>query len=314
MLIDKNLVKAIEDEHVKWFVKLAEKKDCSWSKKKPQKRKDYLSNFFKFNSSIPFEKSIRPFLVGDKAQMEILKNKFGKIKGRKASHLLEAFGYNDFKGNRKKKWGIFRFCEQLKVDVCPYCNRQYTFTVKDDGKNYVARPEIDHFYPQHPYPYLSCCLYNFIPSCHICNNTKSSKIKNILYPYDDDFDVLGEFKLLYKKNNLSGSNVGILDVIASKNNIQVKLISNDAKFNNSVSLFHLEELYNMHKIELHDFLERYKNYRYPKLKEIVSLLQNSQIDKKSLEKYILGFPVLNDDEQYPLKKFKKDIKKQLDNS
>lgn len=313
MLIDKNLVKAIEDEHVKWFVKLAEKKDCSWSKKKPQKRKDYLSNFFKFNSSIPFEKSIRPFLVGDKVQIEKLKSKLGKIGGTQATHLLEAFGYKEFKGNRKIKWGVFRFCEALEVDVCPYCKRQYTFTVKDDGKNYVARPEIDHFYPQHPYPYLSCNLYNFIPSCHLCNNTKSSKVKNILYPYDDDFDTLGEFKLYYKKNSLSGSNVGVLDVVASKNNIQIKLVSSDAKFNNTVSLFHLEDLYNMHKIELHDFLERYKNYRYPKLKEIAALLQNSQIDKNTLEKYILGFPVL-DDKEYPLKKFKKDIKKQLDNS
>lgn len=313
MLIDKNLVKAIEDEHVKWFVKLAEKKDCSWSKKKPQKRKDYLSNFFKFNSSIPFEKSIRPFLVGDKVQIEKLKSKLGKIGGTQATHLLEAFGYKEFKGNRKIKWGVFRFCEALEVDVCPYCKRQYTFTVKDDGKNYVARPEIDHFYPQHPYPYLSCNLYNFIPSCHICNNIKSSKVKNILYPYDDDFDTLGEFKLFYRQNSLSGSNVGVLDVVASKDNIQIKIVSSDAKFNNTVSLFHLEDLYNMHKIELHDFLERYKNYRYPKLKEIAALLQNSQIDKNTLEKYILGFPVL-DDKEYPLKKFKKDIKKQLDNS
>jgi hypothetical protein len=35
--------------------------------------------------------------------------------------------------------------KELKVDTCPYCNRQYTFTVDSSKK---TRPQFDHFYPK----------------------------------------------------------------------------------------------------------------------------------------------------------------------
>lgn len=311
MLLDKNLVKAVEDDHVDWFVKLAAKK-CSWAKKTT--REKYLSKILNFSPSKSFKDSIRPYLVGDRAKMCSLKRKLKTKTGKQATKLLEAFGYKEFTEKRKKRWGAFKFCEKIKVNVCPYCNRQYTFTVKNIGNDYVARPEIDHFFPKNIYPYLSCNLYNFIPSCHTCNNIKSSKVRNILYPYEDDFDALGDFKLSYNNNDLTGKKIGTFDVVANRGNIIVKLVSNDKKFKNAASLFHLEDLYNMHEIELYDFLERYKNYQDPKLKEIKSLLKNKHLDQNKLKKYILGFPILDDDKNYPLKKFKKDIKKQLDNS
>lgn len=314
MLIDKNIVKSFENEHIKWFIKLAQKKDCSWTTKRPQKRSIYLSNFFNFPKNKSFEESIKPYIVGDITQIRSLQKKWGKITGQNANRLLEAFGYSEFKDKRKKRWSAFTFCKKLEVDVCPYCNRQYIFTVRDNGKNCITRPEIDHFFPKNIYPYISCNLYNFVPSCHICNNIKSTRNKQILYPYQDDFDKLGSFRLSYKKNVFKGTQIKGLDIIANKDNIHVKLKSSSKKFNQTVSLFHLEELYNMHKIELCDFLERYKNYRYPKIKEISLLLKNRQLNRSILEKYILGFPILDDKKQYPLKKFKKDIKEQLDNS
>lgn len=74
----------------------------------------------------------------------------------------------------------------MDVPVCPYCNRQYTFTLAS-GK---SRPQMDHYYPRDLYPYLAVSLYNLVPCCAVCNTAKGplDTMKDpILYPYDEGF-------------------------------------------------------------------------------------------------------------------------------
>lgn len=52
---------------------------------------------------------------------------------------------SDFRGRNKD------------ITVCPYC----------DG--HLPDVEIDHFYPESKYPYLSCHHLNLVPVCHECN-------------------------------------------------------------------------------------------------------------------------------------------------
>lgn len=54
--------------------------------------------------------------------------------------------------------------------VCPYCNRNY---VNNRGK--ALGSEMDHFYNKKEYPMFAISLYNFIPSCSICNRIKGIK-------------------------------------------------------------------------------------------------------------------------------------------
>jgi hypothetical protein len=81
----------------------------------------------------------------------------------------------------------------------------------------------------------------------------------------------------------------------------------------------------MQKLELADFLDRYRCYRDPKRREILKIFRlnpavkdvdDEQIEifldvmSRELEKQILG--MFNTSKEYPLKKMKEDIKKQLD--
>ncbi len=102
-------------------------------------------------------------------------------------------------GNRKVEYSAYKFVETIDLKTCPYCNRNYTFIVDEESGK--LRPEIDHFYPKSIYPFLSMSFYNLIPSCPICNHTKSSKIKeNLINPYDIKDDEIKELKAEKKKH------------------------------------------------------------------------------------------------------------------
>ncbi|RKI22363.1 hypothetical protein D7V82_18955 [bacterium 1xD8-6] len=131
-----------------------------------------------------FEKMIRAFGILEEGS----ENKVCK----------EIFKYNCL--NYKKKCQMestaYWLQRQLRVKVCPYCNRMYTTTLF--GENRI-RPDFDHFYPQSKYPYLAVSLFNLIPSCSMCNTKKGNTAEmiykkgekenfSIIYPYDESFD------------------------------------------------------------------------------------------------------------------------------
>ena len=62
--------------------------------------------------------------------------------------------------------------DRVGIDVCPYCGRNYVFSVNKRTKtnpNTRVKPQIDHFLPKKQYPYLALNYYNLIPSCTTCN-------------------------------------------------------------------------------------------------------------------------------------------------
>lgn len=341
-----------KDKHLSWFLEQVQKK-CKWNRKIT--RKDFLIQMLKLDKTKDFVDQIKPYLFFDEKEIKkvgncriLLENliakhdaelrgikrankhvpKEGMIKKR-TTHLLEAFGYEDFDGKHVKdnKWDAYKLCEILKIDVCPYCNRLYIFTVRNEKNYCLTRPEIDHFYPKDIYPYLSCNLYNFIPSCHTCNNSKSDKdeAKSMVYPYDEDFGNNGVFRA-----KINGTNIDVNEFFEGKldeNKIKLAIVSNNDKVDKSKKVLHLEEIYNMHRLDLLDFLNRYKNYSDPERKFFAKLFESAinakKIDEsqmnyffdvisKQLEKQILGMHDVPDGKQYPLKKMKEDLKKQLD--
>ena len=192
-----------------------------------------------------------------------------------------------------------------------------------------------------------------IPSCHICNHGKREFGEGILHPYSNGFDkdiIFGaKFHSVIpdKSNLLDASNTQIFfktkgcKLFDSPQNI----CSNCLKARKSIKTFHLEEIYNEHKIELQDLFTRYRNYSKPKIDEITRLIVDAQLDTKKIEdkspqkhfkltkeqkeelvqqvastytkrikRTILGLPLGAGEKQYPLRKFKEDIIEQLDNT
>ena len=76
---------------------------------------------------------------------------------------------------------------RLGIQVCPYCNRHYTFTIEENNNHPTVRPQFDHFLPKSAYPLTALCFFNLIPACAECNKTKGeNRIK--IHPYEDSFD------------------------------------------------------------------------------------------------------------------------------
>lgn len=222
-------------------------------------------------------KSIPRLAIGKPAQLvdfaDYVKNTyrdvFSAIEDKNSTQyknqLLELFCYDNFSkaGGKPKKsltslspkkeidkrtWGAYKFVLSLNLTVCPYCNRQHIGSIftGEDGK---ARGDIDHFYPKSKYPYLSLSLYNMVPSCHVCNSAlKGDEIlSDELNPYTSDLDNVFEFKV----DDPNPENFLLsIDPKAAKEDLCKEL----------TTLFHLETLYQYHKVEVKELLLKREMY------------------------------------------------------
>ncbi|WP_059106080.1 HNH endonuclease [Shouchella shacheensis] len=177
----------------------------------------------------------------------------------------------NFEGFRKGKsgWGAYQLCEELDINVCPYCNRMYTFTVGGQGGN-LTRPELDHYYPISKFPIFALSFFNLIPSCKVCNSSiKKSDYLNIneyLHPYIDSLDPAYTFDFRSKDlKAMEGKN---------KNN-EIFINRNDStnrKSDNFLKKFSIEPIYGHHKEVVPTFIKKHKHYPDSVINELVSLL------------------------------------------
>lgn len=186
------------------------------------------------------ETNIKKLLLADKQQLEGYINKFGKISRNNSKELCEKiFRYDTF-SVRKSAYDILKI---QKVTVCPYCNRQYIFTLE----NHKVRPQFDHYYPKSIYPYLALSIFNLIPSCSICNQAKSSFDTYdcpILYPYEEEFGDEVRFRII-------SNDIKYIHGMTDDFNLYLQMDGADSKKVKKIEQqnkqLHLKELYDKHK-------------------------------------------------------------------
>lgn len=112
--------------------------------------------------------------LGNKAFPETLKNNLKNILNyEKFSEKIHSF-FN-------------KYSNTLKLNICPYCESSYTgfYNTQDKAnpKKILERSiyDLDHFFPKAEYPIFSLSLYNFIPSCQICNSRVKASNKFIKF-------------------------------------------------------------------------------------------------------------------------------------
>lgn len=210
-------------------------------------------------------------------------------------------GYTNF-AKKKKEYNAYDLAKKLNIKSCPYCNRNYTFTVVA-GDEEILRPDIDHYYDKDTYPILALSFYNLIPSCIECNRTLKGtthfNVKEFLHPYQDDFNTQAKFSHTLK----------------SLDKIEIELTTNDKRTQNLIDTFKLEKIYNdgykdivqelIQKREIYpdsyidDLLQKYEGVLFNNREDILRLITCGYINDKDMHKR-------------PLSKLIKDISEELE--
>ncbi|MES9695619.1 hypothetical protein ABWK39_30090 [Bacillus toyonensis] len=142
---------------------------------------------------------------------------------------------------------------EIGIEVCPYCNRQY-ITKYEEGGVLKSTADLDHFFPKSIFQLLSLSLFNFVPSCQICNSRfKLAKSSEILYPYEEGFDDNSYFEVKLTVDStidsLTGNNTFFdLDLTVNPQSSHRNTIEN------SIKLFRLKKVYQSHKDYVRELL------------------------------------------------------------
>lgn len=199
-----------------------------------------LYDYFYDLSGNVIEQNVKNLVLANGSRMKEYIAYLGKFNKIESDELQKnVFRYDNF-AIRKSAYKILK---KMKVNVCPYCNRQYTYTLENNS----IRPQFDHFYPKSLYPYLAVSIFNLIPSCSICNQAKSSLDtynEPILYPYEDEFGESAKFAL---DTNDIKSFLGIGENFELSINYSEMDSAVQDKIKKQNDVLHLERIYNMHK-------------------------------------------------------------------
>lgn len=194
----------------------------------------------------------------------------------------------------------------MHIPVCPYCNRQYVSSYRDKGKKKITA-DLDHYYCKSFYPYLALSIYNFVPSCQICNSrfklARDFYGTPHLYPYEQNPGAEMIFKVADPRL--------LLDDDAWENVFPVvKLEPTGEAAENSMRMFNLEDVYQSHKDYIHELIWKLKVYNDDRLESIQKDFPTMFADKEDVRTLVFGQSLDEKDaHKRPLAKLTRDILK-----
>jgi len=162
--------------------------------------------------------------------------------------------------------------EQLKIKTCYYCEMSYvnTYTYRDQGAMVTRRQfDVDHFLPKDDCPLLALSLFNFVPSCQVCNSRiklesipgRSKDEYKLFAPCSEDADYESNIQIRlrpkYEKGHLKGRYIHF---------------KTTKPYDVYVNFFHLEERYEFHKVEAVRLNRLQKRYPDVKIRSIAKML------------------------------------------
>lgn len=217
----------------------------------------------------------------------------------------------------RNKWAT-EFIEDLNINVCPFCNREYIFKFEDKIK---GKPRIiaslDHYYDKDTYPFLSLSIYNLIPCCHICNSkfkhTKNFANEIHLNPYEDSFNKNAKFSHFFNNVTEQTKNNSLLS--EERISLELKPIKGKDKLTqNTINTFRLEEIYNNHKDIVLELIQKREIYPDSYIDDLFSQYEGTLFkNREDLLRLITGGYIADEDiDKRPLSKLIKDISEELE--
>jgi hypothetical protein len=236
-----------------------------------------------------------------------------KINKDKTKELIEIFDYTTFSEFNANKYNAYDLLEELEVNVCPYCNRQYINTIKPTSNIGGTRATLDHYLLKSKYPYLGLSFWNLVPSCYSCNSQLRTSRNIGLHPYQKGFDKILHFYTdidditEYIGNTRKYFNLSLKeykDLIPSQEDLE------NASINEKV--FRLNDIYQNHKEYVRKIIQcaiiYSKSFSKDLLKEYPEIFENEE-DAQSM---MLSFYTKKENyEEKPLAKLTHDIASEL---
>lgn len=168
--------------------------------------------------------------------------------------------------------------------------------------------DLDHFLNKSKYPFLALSLYNFVPSCSVCNaRFKLASNKNILNPYFQEFGDNCKFKVHHKSaESVLGINNEFDITLQINKNVDPELLD---RIRNSDDIFRITAIYVNHKDQVREIYEKKQRYTDKYIEDIQKILKknNTSVTKDDIKKDIFGIVDKDDFLKIPLSKLKSDI-------
>jgi len=233
--------------------------------------------------------------------IQIIEKNFKKAKYTKEA--LHKILYRIFVDYGYDKLDKLLFIQNINLGSCPYCNRNYIFTI---NRKASIKPEIDHFYPKSKYPYLAISYFNLIPSCPTCNGfgAKEAKDTFYVYPITNPYEIKeNDFKFSISPQNIDYINIDNKEY--DFDNFEIELYGN----RDNLDIFKLEELYKQHKDIVLELLIKKSYYPHSYIKE----LQGFGFTEDEIYRYLFSnYQKEEDLHKRPLSKLIKDISEELE--
>lgn len=165
----------------------------------------------------------------------------------------------------------------LQIHTCYYCEMSYvnTYTYLENGKLEKKRQfDVDHFLPKAVCPCLGLSLFNFVPSCQVCNSR--IKLENLPSDVPDELKVLSPSS----SNADFETNIAVrLRMIPQNKGLLGKryiYFRTNKPYDKHVSFFHLEERYEFHKSEALRLKKLKQRYPDSNIRKIAKLLNRKE--------------------------------------
>ena len=306
--VDERKWEKIKEEHSEWYSDnilpnirnayefIESQKSKSYSMKKYlellkkiiDKGKDFIiqKELFLDYENKEIDKIIKIMKKKNKKSKSILEIRFEKLNISEEYLPNQLFCYKKLQtGN--KDWNRHKLLSLIGIEICPYCQRNYISSYEESNDEKTTA-DLDHFYPKSLYPFLALSLYNFIPSCQICNSRfKGNKdTRDSIYPYEEGFDELGvKFKTSKEViSEILGERYSDFYVKIDYENLKNK--EDGEKVKNSIENLGLDRVYKKsHNQYIQNLLYNIEKYPENYLENCVEMFESNVDKKKQLEEY-----------------------------
>lgn len=253
--------------------------------------------------------SLRDIVCGDFEKLEEIKTSIGSKYSSENNIVKEVFNYDKAKSVKitpkisKLQPKIAKFFEDnIEVHTCYFCNIEFInkFSTSKKTKNGFT---LDHFIDKGTYPYLALSLYNFVPSCYVCNSKiKGTQSIKAIAPTSQkfNFDDKVKFKTFLSNPNLQ---------IDEKADIELFLKEDFSdKYQSYLQVLELDGRYDYHKYKVIEMIQKRKEYPDSRIKELAILTQKTE---EEVKQDLFGVYLKEDLHKRPLSKLIKDISEEL---